>query len=160
MCLSRARTWIFNNLCRVFFYVQWVQFREVIFSFVDIGVSDCQQKPAQMRFQLLSFWRYFSHCCFRNSSPQIYKLIIDILLETLDDFNWNFTVLGLGCLTPLSTIFQLCHGSQFMIIPIKLCEFESHSWPGVLDTTLCDQVHQWLAASSVVFSRYSGFLHQ
>ena len=25
------------------------------------------------------------------------------------------------------------------------CEFESRSWPGVLDTTLCDKVCQWLA---------------
>ena len=25
------------------------------------------------------------------------------------------------------------------------CEFESHSWPGVLDTTLCYKVCQWLA---------------
>jgi hypothetical protein len=25
------------------------------------------------------------------------------------------------------------------------CEFEPHSWRGVLDTTLCDQVCQWLA---------------
>jgi len=26
------------------------------------------------------------------------------------------------------------------------CELESHSWRGVLDTTLCDTVCQWLAA--------------
>ena len=26
----------------------------------------------------------------------------------------------------------------------KSCEFESHSWQGVLDTTLCDKVCQWL----------------
>jgi len=25
------------------------------------------------------------------------------------------------------------------------CEFESHSWQGVLNTTLCDKVCQWLA---------------
>jgi hypothetical protein len=25
------------------------------------------------------------------------------------------------------------------------CEFEPRSWWGVLDTTLCDKVHQWLA---------------
>ena len=28
----------------------------------------------------------------------------------------------------------------------KNCEFESHSWQGVLNTTLCDKVCQWLAA--------------
>jgi hypothetical protein len=27
------------------------------------------------------------------------------------------------------------------------CEFESHSWRGVLDTTSCDKVCQWLATS-------------
>jgi hypothetical protein len=26
------------------------------------------------------------------------------------------------------------------------CKFESHSWWGVLDTTLCDKVYQWLMA--------------
>jgi len=31
------------------------------------------------------------------------------------------------------------------ILKIKRCEFESHSWLGVLDTTSCDQVCQWLA---------------
>ena len=38
----------------------------------------------------------------------------------------------------------------------KSCEFEFRSWRGVLDTTLCDKVCQ----RSVVFSRYSSFLHQ
>jgi len=31
---------------------------------------------------------------------------------------------------------------------------------GVLDTTLCDKVCQWLSCRSVVFSGYYGFLHQ
>jgi len=26
------------------------------------------------------------------------------------------------------------------------CDFESHSWQGALNTTLCDKVCQWLAA--------------
>jgi hypothetical protein len=39
----------------------------------------------------------------------------------------------------------------------KSCEFEPRSWHGVLVTTLCDKVCQWLA---VIFSGYSGFLHQ
>jgi hypothetical protein len=30
-------------------------------------------------------------------------------------------------------------------ITIASCEFEPHSWRGVLDTTLCDKVCQWLA---------------
>ena len=28
----------------------------------------------------------------------------------------------------------------------KYCEFDSHSWRGVLETTLCDKIWQWLAA--------------
>ena len=35
------------------------------------------------------------------------------------------------------------------------CEFESHSWRGVLDTTSCDKVYQWLVTGrwfSPVFS--------
>jgi hypothetical protein len=28
----------------------------------------------------------------------------------------------------------------------QCCEFEPHSWQGVLDTTLCDIVCQWLVA--------------
>jgi hypothetical protein len=32
-------------------------------------------------------------------------------------------------------------------VPITTtCKFESHSWQGVIDTTLCDKVCQWLAA--------------
>jgi hypothetical protein len=31
--------------------------------------------------------------------------------------------------------------------PLWRCEFESRSWRGVLDTTLCNKVCQWLAAS-------------
>jgi len=34
------------------------------------------------------------------------------------------------------------------------CEFEPHSWRGVLDPTLWDKVCQWL------FCGYFGFLHQ
>jgi hypothetical protein len=36
------------------------------------------------------------------------------------------------------------------------CEFEPRSWRGVLHATLCDKVCQCL----VVFSEYSGLLHQ
>jgi len=37
----------------------------------------------------------------------------------------------------------------------KRCEFKSHSWRDVRDTTLCDKFGR-----SVVFSWYSGLLHQ
>jgi len=32
------------------------------------------------------------------------------------------------------------------------CEFESRSWRGVLNTTLCDIVCQWLAVGTPVYS--------
>ena len=35
--------------------------------------------------------------------------------------------------------------STYMYLPWN-CEFESRSWRGVLNTTLCDKVCQWLAA--------------
>ena len=34
---------------------------------------------------------------------------------------------------------------QSVPITTKSCEFEPRSWQGVLDTTLCDKVCQWLA---------------
>jgi len=40
------------------------------------------------------------------------------------------------------------------------CEFESSSWRGVLDTTLCDKVYSLTCGRSVVFSGYSGFPHK
>jgi hypothetical protein len=39
------------------------------------------------------------------------------------------------------------------------CEFEPHSWRGVLDKTLCDKVCQWLA-TGLSFSGYSNFRHK
>jgi hypothetical protein len=42
------------------------------------------------------------------------------------------------------------------------CEFKYHSWPGVLDTTLCDKVYQQLVAgqwfspgTSISFALYN-----
>ena len=41
LCLSQARTWISNVICRGLFCVQWVQLRwEVIVGFLDIGGID------------------------------------------------------------------------------------------------------------------------
>ena len=40
------------------------------------------------------------------------------------------------------------------------CMFEFRSWQGVLDTTLCDQVCQWLATCRWFFYGHFGFLHQ
>ena len=41
LCLSQARTWIFNVICHGNFCVQWVQIKwEMIVRFVDIGGID------------------------------------------------------------------------------------------------------------------------
>ena len=37
------------------------------------------------------------------------------------------------------------------------CKLESCSWPGVLDTTLCDKVLLVTCGRLVIFTRYSGF---
>ena len=39
------------------------------------------------------------------------------------------------------------------------CEFESHSWLCVLDTTLCDKVRQWLSTGWWFSTVTPGFLH-
>ena len=64
--------------------------------------------------------------------------------------------------------FSLSHGSITSTFAVSAyhhysCEFESRSWPGVLKTTLCDKVCQWLTKDRlwfVLFFGYSRFLHQ
>jgi hypothetical protein len=34
---------------------------------------------------------------------------------------------------------------QSVPITTKWCEFESRAWRGVLDTTLCDEISQWVS---------------
>ena len=86
---------------------------------------------------------------------------------------WNATLNYkwiIGCLTLISTMHQLyfsvkktwvaclggCGGSwicKYMYnqcaspLNYKRCEFESRWWRGVFDTTLCDEVCQWLLTS-------------
>jgi hypothetical protein len=65
-------------------------------------------------------------------------------------------------------IYCVCCGRDLMVVGFTTtyainayrhwcCEFESSSWQGLLNTTLCDKVCQWLR--SVVFSMYSCLLH-
>jgi len=45
----------------------------------------------------------------------------------------------------LSTWFKHKFDSAISAYHHKRCEFELYSWRGILDTTLCDKVCQWLA---------------
>jgi hypothetical protein len=56
-----------------------------------------------------------------------------------------------------------CHGRDHIVVRFtttyainayhhQSCEFEPHSWRGVLDTTLCDKVCQWFSLSTPVSS--------
>ena len=69
-------------------------------------------------------WNYFwKKICMKNT---------DRVQWRTNNFNWRIIVhnqLVFSCL----------------IIHLPSCEFEPHSWRGVLDTTLCDSVCQWLA---------------
>ena len=53
----------------------------------------------------------------------------------------------------MATLFLYCHGHDHLVVGFtttcavsacdhQSCEFEPHSWEGVLDTTLCDKVCQ------------------
>ena len=56
-----------------------------------------------------------------------------------------------GCITP--------HVQSVYIATNTRYEFESRSWRGVLDTTLCDKICHLLDRSAVFYG-YSGFLRQ
>jgi hypothetical protein len=73
-------------------------------------------------------------------------------------------IVNVACVTGLST-FRLHLRFSLTFIGIVCLShifwFESRSWRGVLDTTLCNKVCQWLATDRpVTFSRHSGLLHQ
>ena len=49
-------------------------------------------------------------------------------------------------MTTMWTSWSWSYGSWIYNYQHYSCEFESRSWRGVLNTTLCDKVCQWLAA--------------
>ena len=82
------------------------------------------------------FVKYLQYLQYFHLNVYIFQLCIKCLLYSnlievvvlLSFGRWIHKYLCNHCLSPLS------------------CEFESHSAWGVLDTTLCDKVCQWLAA--------------
>ena len=75
-----------------------------------------------IHFFCLYIIRFVNHCCFFG---RLWKNKNNLNPLPLLKKQWD---LCNQCLSPLS------------------CEFEPRSWRGVLDTTLCDKVWQWLAA--------------
>ena len=69
----------------------------------------------------------------------------------------NIIAFMVTCYLILVFRMQGCHGRDRIVVGFtttctisayhnQSCEFEPCSWQGVLDTTLCDKVCQWLAA--------------
>ena len=60
-------------------------------------------------------------------------------------------------------IIDILYGRDRTVVgctPLVSCKFECRSWRGILDATLCDKSMAVTCDMSVVFSVYSGFLHQ
>jgi hypothetical protein len=70
----------------------------------------------------------FANCCEISLSIWFFLFFVTIFVLSVVVWLLDFHYLCNQCLSPLS------------------CEIEPHSWRGVLDTTLCDKVCQWLAA--------------
>jgi hypothetical protein len=94
-----------------------------------------------------------------NNKLNIYtQYLMKSILKLYDFFSQARRACGTTHFVRLCTIL---HVSGFRL-PLDFVDWSWNpcSWRGVLDTKLCDKVCQWLATLSVVFSRYSGVLHQ
>ena len=112
----------------------------------------------------LALWLIFIRGIWGNTSVKISRYLL-----TLNIFNCSMTngsSLGIyinirqgrnGCDSMVDrfpttyVISAYCHESF---------DFEFHSWRGVLDTTICDKVYQWLAADQWFSPGTLGFLHK
>ena len=93
---------------------------------------------------------------WKISQKSLYKIDITLILLR------SYSTLSVICLI-IMTIFSVGHrGLDLMVVEFtttyryaisashhKSWVFESRSWRGVLDTTLCDKVYQWLAAGGL-----------
>ena len=82
---------------------------------------------------------YFNFCYCFNSIFRRYCFCIHIIPFILIRFCW-----GRGRDRMVVGFTTTC---AITVYEHKRCEFEPPSWRDVLDTTLCDEVCQWLAAS-------------
>jgi hypothetical protein len=75
-----------------------------------------------------------------------------ILLQICVGGKFHFSVGGGAVVVMIVWQLGLQQLSMLIATNYKCCEFESHSWQGVLDTTLCDKVCQWLSPITLVSS--------
>ena len=86
-----------------------------------------------------SFCLYYVHCI---SDKYIITSVI------IGKYHWSISSSNLcyqNCIGQIYTIVKIIQNVSIFII-YNILYFQSRSWQGVLDTTLCDKVCQWLAA--------------
>jgi hypothetical protein len=81
----------------------------------------------------------FYHICSTHVHGTIYNIcsvcIRNLFYMTVQGSSWSCSY--------SSWIYNYLRNK--CLSPLYRCEFESHSWRDVLDSTLCDKVFQWLA---------------
>jgi hypothetical protein len=132
LCLSQARTWIWNVIGRGFFCVQWLQLRwEVIVRFVDISWIDDHHclNFLFIIIDILVWWHFLSSLItnvrkFRISWHFLIKLVTDrhywySLVGTQQRFNFEMT--SQRCIFSVDIIFCACWKSSIKFIcPVLL----------------------------------------
>ena len=107
------------------------------------------------------FWRNrpFAHVWLRFKSMTFYMCLRELLLFKTGKrvpFFMQSSIKMTYFIHNLFKILRGCHGRDCMVVGFrttcatsayhhKSCEFKPSSWRGVIDTTLCDKVCQWLA---------------
>jgi hypothetical protein len=106
LCLSEARTWISNVICRGFVCVQWIQLRwEVIFRFIYIIIwINCHWYrrlcPIRSIFSdyfcrssfCPSFGLPFSLHCILSRSPIYFHISSELVMSLVSSSYLNFTL--------------------------------------------------------------------
>ena len=123
----------------------------VFFPFCNCYVWDLKEGLKQKQCKL----RVFNDCCF------FYPLFTFVLYFYFSHW-WKDSKMPLEhiCLSKMkSSPWKWENWWVHVILFLAYLLYDLSSWRGVLNTTLCDKVCQWLA-TGLIFSGYSGFLHQ